>query len=1418
MKSNASASDMCKSDFPQILCSSAITLRSGRSSDYVMFPRSADTYHNLYNGALSRKQITTIQDGSNTPHKGFTGISQNNFHERVKPKATYMTATNIGGAHIDVESQHIPHFLHSPKRHGNLSIDHSPSQTPTSLLRDHACIKMNNAKEGLVGADAASSNFELRLGQPPQTVNTVPSLFNALASPSKLQPQEHMINSADLSREEKFQNNIAYAASSLKMVEEQPQFRATNYLSGVNNASATARARSQNVNVAKSLLFSPFPQFNHQPNGKTKTSEILVNDSGPIMHRKGHSECCNMQLSPTNVLCNSNGRAERESNNSAQVSNNYLANDKGVSFAKDCCAKINSEFGISQFMDLDSITRAVSGSDSYISSVNVRINESSLSPNTSANTNFFQGSKNKSSFGQDNHETSGTAIAFEGILNGLPNHFSSSTANQTPTFLQKQDINMNTCLLDENMRLLAKTQILELSQQQHALSFHHMNQKQGRSSNISKAQHYIYETSTSEQGTSGVSLTLPQNRGFCGNDDGFNKQASLVGLNKYCLSALGPIPLHSVQKESQCKCSCDLRHDEPSLSLGISKDNIRSCSCEKCSEQPSDTHLVDKCTCAARVNFSGRKFYLGIEPSHYILKQQFEIASGETSLKRASKCKRDQNASKGENIHFEQDGKLNGQCSIKIGTQTPQWRDVPSKVRKAACGALSSDQRDTVLDSKGKDSIQHGNFCANRFKRNIHKVDWLKEQENFNASSGYSAHVVSQASAEASKVDSCTVDVVDTGCGDNLIVDEGSGIDKGWSSDVAENEISSELLSLTSGGYLRNGYLRGSNDQTCHSPLDEHKVSDSLMWKKDRDQNHIVLSANCQANQSENVKKGLKGKKRKRNEKTMLDASLPSGISSLLDNNEDGESTVLFKTHSSLSKVTQMYFSCSHQRSSNKTSISQPSTKQRHAAFSSKFLSCNNHPSKNLSDKDSHDSESNIDARFQTLPEVSGINKLKKGFTSDCFGNSQMPDLSYTEHGNAKLRSFNSRKANAHRTTRPVVCGKYGEISSGHSAIEESKPAKIVPLSKVLNTSKRCMVPTNGKSRLTSKKNRKRWKFGTSSGHYCGQPGLKTEEDDETHNTTICNESNIDMSMEDLVRGSKPYVMYKGMKDDTKTTECDKIVNRADAQLKVKKKEIRKQRSINELTAKENYFPEKRPLTYDPIDEMDSRQEREFSCARTDGYKGRRLDGLQNNHYSALKAKGACLVPEEQLNAWIHINGQKLYSQGLPKFPDSDIEHDCRKEYARYKQAKCWKHLVVYKSGIHALGLYTSRFISRGEMVVEYVGEIVGLRVADKRESEYHSGRKLQYKSVCYFFKIDKEHIIDATRKGGVARFVNHSCLPNCIAKVITIRHEKKVVFFAERDIFPGEEITYDYHFNNEDEGKKIPCYCNSKNCRRYMN
>nr|GEU63116.1 post-SET domain-containing protein [Tanacetum cinerariifolium] len=225
------------------------------------------------------------------------------------------------------------------------------------------------------------------------------------------------------------------------------------------------------------------------------------------------------------------------------------------------------------------------------------------------------------------------------------------------------------------------------------------------------------------------------------------------------------------------------------------------------------------------------------------------------------------------------------------------------------------------------------------------------------------------------------------------------------------------------------------------------------------------------------------------------------------------------------------------------------------------------------------------------------------------------------------------------------------------------------------------------------------------------------------------------------------------------------------------------------------------------------------TCARTEGYKGRKLEGFRHDSQQNSRDAGGCLVRQEQVDAWNHINQLALKKRiQRTSQPVQDVEYDFRKEYARYKQSKGWKHLVVYKSGIHALGLYTSVFISQNVMVVEYVGEIVGQRVADRRETEYQSGKQLQYKNACYFFKIDKEHIIDATRKGGIARFVNHSCQPNCVAKVITVRGEKKVVFFALRDIYPGEEITYDYHFNNEDEGKKILCSCNSKNCRRYLN
>lgn len=115
-------------------------------------------------------------------------------------------------------------------------------------------------------------------------------------------------------------------------------------------------------------------------------------------------------------------------------------------------------------------------------------------------------------------------------------------------------------------------------------------------------------------------------------------------------------------------------------------------------------------------------------------------------------------------------------------------------------------------------------------------------------------------------------------------------------------------------------------------------------------------------------------------------------------------------------------------------------------------------------------------------------------------------------------------------------------------------------------------------------------------------------------------------------------------------------------------------------------------------------------------------------------------------------------------------------------------------------------------MIIEYIGEIVRQKIADMREKEYE---KIGIGS-SYLFRMDEDQIVDATLSGNLARFINHCCDPNCIAKIISINGEKKIVIYAKEDIEVGQEITYDYKFPVEDD--KIPCLCGSPNCRGTLN
>lgn len=112
---------------------------------------------------------------------------------------------------------------------------------------------------------------------------------------------------------------------------------------------------------------------------------------------------------------------------------------------------------------------------------------------------------------------------------------------------------------------------------------------------------------------------------------------------------------------------------------------------------------------------------------------------------------------------------------------------------------------------------------------------------------------------------------------------------------------------------------------------------------------------------------------------------------------------------------------------------------------------------------------------------------------------------------------------------------------------------------------------------------------------------------------------------------------------------------------------------------------------------------------------------------------------------------------------------------------------------------------------MEYVGEVYGINDLDKRSKKY---QQEGIKHI-YFMRL-RGNIIDATKKGNISRFFNHSCNPNAASQKWTVNDEIRVGFFSLREIRPGEEVTIDYMFS-ESCRKFQKCYCGSANCRGYI-
>ena len=137
--------------------------------------------------------------------------------------------------------------------------------------------------------------------------------------------------------------------------------------------------------------------------------------------------------------------------------------------------------------------------------------------------------------------------------------------------------------------------------------------------------------------------------------------------------------------------------------------------------------------------------------------------------------------------------------------------------------------------------------------------------------------------------------------------------------------------------------------------------------------------------------------------------------------------------------------------------------------------------------------------------------------------------------------------------------------------------------------------------------------------------------------------------------------------------------------------------------------------------------------------------------------------------------------------------------------------IQVRRSGVHGKGVFALRPIKKGERIVEYKGEIVSWKKASSRAAHEDPDHT-------FLFGLDDERVIDANVGGNSARFINHSCDPNCETEQVGDR----VFIEALRDIKAGEELSYDYQLTLDEPHtakakRQHACHCGSPACRGTM-
>ncbi|KAI0651187.1 hypothetical protein C8Q79DRAFT_932041 [Trametes meyenii] len=157
------------------------------------------------------------------------------------------------------------------------------------------------------------------------------------------------------------------------------------------------------------------------------------------------------------------------------------------------------------------------------------------------------------------------------------------------------------------------------------------------------------------------------------------------------------------------------------------------------------------------------------------------------------------------------------------------------------------------------------------------------------------------------------------------------------------------------------------------------------------------------------------------------------------------------------------------------------------------------------------------------------------------------------------------------------------------------------------------------------------------------------------------------------------------------------------------------------------------------------------------------------------------------------------------------LPDDCRcRSYCQNQrfQRKQYAPIEIVKTEMKGFGLRAAKDIHKDAFIYEYVGDVVSQPSFLKRMRQYAEEGIRHF----YFMMLQKDEFIDATKRGGIGRFANHSCNPNCYVAKWTVGNHVRMGIFANRPIKQHEELTFNYNVDRYGHDAQ-PCYCGEPNC-----